>query len=130
MNIRDVRPEEFEYIRMLLSRCGWTKKIEDPEVFAKALKNSQIAIVAEIDGKIVGFLRAITDFTFNGYISMVAVESELRGKGIGAALVSKVIDGNPSISWVLRANRPGVSKFYETLGFQQSTAAMEKKRAG
>ena len=128
MKIRGIRTDELESARMLLVRCGWTKKVEDFDLFASSVENSQIAIVAEYDDKIVGFLRAITDSVFNGYISMVAVEAEFRGRGIGTALVAAAVGSNPNITWVLRADRPGVSKFYESIGFQESLVAMEKKR--
>ncbi|WP_048440387.1 GNAT family N-acetyltransferase [Caenimonas sp. SL110] len=128
MNIRAVRPAEYEDVRQLLSRCGWTSKVADPEMFRQSIRNSQIALVAEAEGRVVGFLRAITDGTFNGYISMVAVEQQHRGQGIGSALVSAATGSNPNITWVLRADRPGVCAFYESLGFTVSEAAMEKLR--
>ena len=128
MNIRAIRPSEYEDARQLLARCGWTKKVEDAAVFTQSVKNSQIALVAELEGRVVGFLRAITDGTFNGYISMVAVEQELRGQGIGSALVSAATGTNTNITWVLRADRSGVSRFYESLGFEASAVAMEKRR--
>ncbi|MDB5978157.1 MAG: family acetyltransferase [Nevskia sp.] len=128
MNIRPIHPEEFESARALLSACGWTKKIEDPEVFEACVRASQIALVAEVGGQIVGFLRAITDGIFNGYISMVAVAPERQGTGIGKALVNAALGTNPNITWVLRADRAGVQGFYTSLGFEQSTVAMERRR--
>ena len=128
MNIRPIHSEEFESARVLLSACGWTKKIEDPEVFAASVRASQIALVAEVEGQIVGFLRAITDGIFNGYISMVAVTPERQGTGIGKALVNAALGTNRNITWVLRADRAGVQGFYTSLGFEQSTIAMEKRR--
>jgi len=128
MNIRPIHPEEFESARALLSACGWTKKIEDSEVFAASVRASQIALVAEVGGQIVGFLRAITDGIFNGYISMVAVTPERQGTGIGKALVNAALGTNPNITWVLRADRAGVQGFYTSLGFEQSTVAMERRR--
>lgn len=76
--IRPIRPDELEAARALLSACGWTKKVEDPEAFAASVRASQIALVAEVNGQVVGFLRAITDGVFNGYISMVAVAPQRR----------------------------------------------------
>ncbi len=128
MNVRPIHPEEFEAARALLSACGWTQKIEDPEVFAASVRASQIALVAEVDGQIVGFLRAITDRIFNGYISMVAVAPERQGRGVGKALVNAALGTNPNITWVLRADRSGVQGFYTSLGFEKSTVAMERRR--
>ena len=128
MQVRSIRRTECEDARQLLSRCGWTTKIQNPALFVKAVENSQVALVAELDGRIVGFLRAITDGTFNGYISMVAVEREFRGQGVGKALVQAAIGSNENITWVLRADRDGVAGFYASLGFQPSSAAMERRR--
>lgn len=128
MNVRPIRPEEFELARKLLSACGWTKKVEDLEVFATSVRASQIALVAEIDGQVVGFLRAITDGVFNGYISMVAVAPEHRGSGIGKALLAAAMGENTNITWVLRADREGVQDFYTSLGFEKSTVVMERRR--
>jgi ribosomal protein S18 acetylase RimI-like enzyme len=128
MEIRPVRLEELEAARRLLALCGWTKKVESPELFAKSVLASQIALVAEDRRRIVGFLRAITDGIFNGYISMVAVAPDYRRSGVGSALVHAAVESNSDITWVLRAERDGVYDFYRSLGFEKSSVAMEKRR--
>ena len=128
MNIRPIRADEFETARQLLAICGWTKKVADAELFAKSVRASQVALVAEDGAQIVGFLRALTDGTFNGYISMLAVAPGYRRGGIGAALVAAAMGSNPTITWVLRADREGVQDFYKKLGFETSCVAMEKRR--
>jgi ribosomal protein S18 acetylase RimI-like enzyme len=129
VDIRPIRPTEIEAARELLVANHWGQRVADAGVFAELVRRSPIALVAvDDDGEVVGFLRAITDGLFNGYLSMVVVVDSHRGRGIGSALVKTAMGDNDEMTWVLRAGRDGVTAFYEKLGFQVSDVAMERKR--
>jgi ribosomal protein S18 acetylase RimI-like enzyme len=89
VNVRPILPTEYEAARSLLQANNWGPRVSDPAVFAELVARSQIALVALDGSKVVGFLRAITDNIFNGYISMVVVAEPYRGRGIGTALVTQ-----------------------------------------
>lgn len=128
MQIRPIQPDEIETARHLLAANHWGRRVADAGVFAELVRRSPIALVAVEDGQVVGFLRAISDGLFNGYISMVVVAESHRGRGIGTALVEAAVGDNDEMTWVLRAGRDGVAAFYEKLGFRASAVAMERTR--
>ena len=129
MNIRPIHTDEIEQARVLLANTGWSHRVSDPAQFRDLISRSQVALVAVENDEVIGFVRGLTDGVTNGYISMLVVDEAHRMRGIGSALVRAAMGQNPEMTWVLRAQRPGLFAFYEKLGFRVSTVAMERVRA-
>jgi ribosomal protein S18 acetylase RimI-like enzyme len=89
-----------------------------------ALPPHQFALVAEIDGAVIGFClggRSRTTDPFRGEVYAIYVLPEHQGRGAGRALLeagAKELVGrghSAMIVWVLRENAPS-RRFYERMG--------------
>ena len=128
MEYRAIRPEDYEAVRGFLSEVGWRGRVSDPERFRAMMERADRTVVA-LDGKrVVGFARALCDGVSNGYISMVAVAPDVRGKGIGRELIRRIVGEDAALTWVLRASRESRG-FWEKMGFKASEMAMERVRS-
>ena len=128
MQFRRVRADELQAVYELLWTNGWKERIGSLESFAELIQASQVAEVAVIQNRVVGFARGISDGRSNGYLSMVVVAAAHRSNGIGSLLVKHAMGTNPDITWVLRAGRDGAADFFAKLGFETSSIAMEHRR--
>jgi N-acetylglutamate synthase-like GNAT family acetyltransferase len=127
MDFRQARPEDYEAIRSFLINSGWQHRVVDSASFKRMMENTSRSILALDASRIVGFARALCDEVSNGYISMVTVAPDKRGKGIGRELVRHIVKDDKHITWVLRAGRES-GGFWSRMGFTQSTIAMERCR--
>ena len=128
MQVRSIAASDFDAVHRLLMTSGWAHRVGDVKDLGRLISASQRAVVAVADDEIVGFARAITDGISNGYVSMVVVAEQHRRRGIGQALVERLIGSEPNITWVLRAGRTGAAEFFAKLGFSASSTAMERSR--
>src|SRR5947209_10775268 len=127
MDYRPISPEYYEDVRRFLFAAGWGRRVGDARRFRMMMEKADRTVVAFDGGRVVGFARALTDGVSNGYVSMVAVAEDCRGRGIGRALVERLVGDDEGVTWVLRAGR-GSGGFWEKMGFKPSRIAMEKIR--
>ena len=122
-----IKPQDYEQVRRFLFENGWAHRVADTEQFARMMRGSDRTVVAWNEGRVVGFGRSLGDGVSNGYLSMVAVAEDRRGRGIGREIVRRLVGDDSGITWTLRAGR-GSDGFWQRMGFVASEVAMERTR--
>src|SRR4051812_1004668 len=88
---RSLTRDGYEQVRHLVIASGWGKRVQDEDRFRRMMAGADRAVVALDGARIVGFARALFDDASNGYISMVAVATDRRGRGLGRGLVGRLV---------------------------------------
>ena len=103
----------------LYRAAGWWWEEGDHLDFAiRLLRGSFCFYVAELDRKIVGIGRAISDGVSDAYIQDVTVDQKLRCQGIGTAIIRSIIADlrRHDIDWIGLIAERGTHPFYDKLG--------------
>ncbi|MCB5225038.1 MAG: GNAT family N-acetyltransferase [Candidatus Cloacimonadaceae bacterium] len=124
IEISIVKEADPEQILALYRHQGWWEKDENPqylETVKSIVENSFCFAIAKLGDKIVGMGRSISDGNSDAYIQDVVVHSDLRGQGIGAGIMKKILEHlhKHKIQWIGLISEPGQEDFYGKLGFLQ-----------
>ena len=112
----------------LLNTSYWAKD-RKKETVKKTVENSLCYFVYDSNkNKLIGFARAITDYTTNYYICDVIVDEEYRGEGIGKKLVETLINAEELIHLRALLITKDAKKFYEKFGFYNKEDVMQKDK--
>ncbi|RUU08403.1 N-acetyltransferase [Mesorhizobium sp. M7A.T.Ca.TU.009.01.3.2] len=116
----DMSRIDFRATSDLLMASYWGAGRTD-EVHRRAFANS-LCVGAYVDGRQVGFGRAITDRTVFAYLADIIIWPENRGQGIGSRLVQALID-HPEVRTVFHwsLSTSDAHGMYEKLWFKPST---------
>lgn len=68
-------------------RSGITRPIDDLPRLTHLLQHANLMISARDQGRLVGFARALTDFSYCCYLSDLAVDRDYQRRGIGKQLI-------------------------------------------
>ncbi|MBI9075845.1 MAG: GNAT family N-acetyltransferase [Desulfatibacillum sp.] len=121
-------PTQEEIARIVALYMGqgwWEEGKEGPELVARIVAGSHCFAVAEENGLIVGFGRAISDRASDAYVQDVLVAPEFRGKGIGRLIVRELTEKvhGDGLRWIGVIAEQGSAPFYTSLGFKEMTGA-------
>jgi ribosomal protein S18 acetylase RimI-like enzyme len=100
MEIVAYQPHHLEEILALCKAQGWITFPANRERAARAMSNPGVtALVAVADDerepgggkRVLGFSQAVGDGAYGGYLCMLLVAEDSRGRGIGKALVERTL---------------------------------------
>ena len=99
--------------------AGWPDR-PSPEGHLKILQGSDLLVLALSNNvRVVGFITAITDGVSCAYITYLEVLPEWQGKGIGNALVTRMMENLKAFYAIDLICNDDVQGFYEKLGFTE-----------
>ena len=118
---------DLDQLKELFAQVGWGDKTKDEARFRNMVENSTLVVTAWDGDRMVGFGRATTDRAFNGQINNVVVTSDYRGQGIGRRIMGTMLQEDPRVTYVLRADAEN-EEFYRELGFDRAERALVFRR--
>ncbi|REK77008.1 GNAT family N-acetyltransferase [Paenibacillus paeoniae] len=121
-----ITPEELAEVFI---QSGIRRPAQDLERLSRMLTHADERLTARADGKLVGILRAITDYAYCCYISDLAVDQAYHGQRIGERLMQKLQEklGNDEIQYIL-VSAPTAVGFYERMGMERLDKAFVIRR--
>ncbi|MCM3609722.1 GNAT family N-acetyltransferase [Planococcus sp. MERTA32b] len=115
--IRPYEETDFPAIHQLNEQEGWSNLVAKHQQTKAAWQGSNLAVVAEQDGQLIGCLRALTDGAVTLYVCELLIEKSRRGSGIGGKLMQYVHDLHPGTRVELLASSTSRS-YYEAKKFR------------
>lgn len=108
---------------------GIRRPVGDNDRIQRMIDNADEIITVRDGERLIGFLRAITDYSYCCYISDIAVDKDYQGQGIGKELIRILRErlGEEEIQYIL-TSAPKAVGFYEKIGFERADKAFVIKR--
>jgi len=98
MRIVAYEPHHLDQILAMCKAEGWVSFGANRERAARAMGNPGVTALVAIDDevgsdkeRVLGFSQAVGDGAFGGYLCMLLVAEDSRGRGIGKALVERTL---------------------------------------
>ncbi|MDR7035558.1 MULTISPECIES: GNAT family N-acetyltransferase [Methylobacterium] len=120
-----------EFRRVLAASGLIARRPDDPERLARMLAGANLIVTARVlvpERNLVGIARVLTDFAWCAYVSDLAVDRAVQGRGIGRRLLETVRERTGPDVAVTLAAAPGADAFYERIGMPRLANAFRFDR--
>ncbi len=111
-----------EDLLYLYNNVGWSNYTKNPDMLWKAYEKSLLVITAWEEDRLIGVIRVVGDGYSIIYIQDIIVLEEYQHKGIGAKLMTEVMNKYSQVyqKVLLTENESRTRAFYEKMGFVAS----------
>jgi predicted N-acetyltransferase YhbS len=106
-----------------VSTLGERRPVDDRQVMADMLRHANLVVTAWDDNSLVGIARTLTDFSYVGYLSDLAVKASHQRQGIGIQLVQKTREKMGPKSMLVLLAAPKAVEYYPKIGFTRHNSA-------
>jgi predicted N-acetyltransferase YhbS len=105
------------------SGLGERRPVDDPAIFADMLRHGNLTVTAWDGDLLVGISRTLTDFSYVGYLSDLAVRRSHQKQNIGIELIQKTREKMGPRSMLVLLSAPQAVEYYPRIGFTQHPSA-------
>lgn len=106
----------------LYKSVGWTADVNNIDNLRKGMKKSYV-IVAYEDKKLIGLVRALSDYATVVYVQDLLVASDYQGKRVGKSLMHHLLNYFGSVGQIIvtAKNDERTGKFFRYLNFREES---------
>lgn len=105
------------------STLGERRPVDDKQIMSDMLTHANLVVTAWDGDLLVGMARTLTDFSYVGYLSDLAVRLSHQRKGIGMMLIQKTREKMGPRSMLVLLSAPKAVEYYPKIGFTQHQSA-------
>jgi|SRR5713226_1969126 len=99
------------------STLGERRPIDDRRIMSDMIRYANLVVTAWDGDLLIGISRTLTDFTYVGYLSDLAVRQSHQRKGIGLKLIEKTREKMGPRSMLVLLAAPKAVDYYPKIGF-------------
>ncbi len=106
----------------LYKSVGWTADVNNIANLRKGMKKSYV-IAAYEDKKLIGLVRALSDYATVVYVQDLLVASDYQGKRVGKSLMHHLLNYFGSVGQIIvtARNDERIGKFFRYLNFREES---------
>ncbi|MEW6196592.1 MAG: GNAT family N-acetyltransferase [Bacteroidota bacterium] len=105
------------------STLGERRPINNKEIMRDMIEHANLIVTAWDNKLLVGIARTLTDFSYVGYMSDLAVRDTYQRKGIGIELIKKTREKMGPQSKIILLAAPKAVDYYPGIGFKKHNSA-------